>query len=207
HIGDSISDQMTPKVTQLNRTAGRKFFIDAQSGQSYRTMVGEARGIAAGIRDGSAAVAPDIMVIALGTNDVASVPQAAADFANWKTGLGWIVARVLTDTANVKCRVVMTVRDAGRDPGATNTALANAADAYNALIKQTVTNNPTRYRLVDWNLMAATHRYGDAVPWFSVNPYVPATTPPTIDRTHPNAAGLTALSNEILKQEGLCPAS
>ncbi len=204
HIGDSISDQMTPKLNQLNTAAGRKFFIDAQSGQSYQSMIGEARGIAGGLRLGvsTAPAVPDVLVIALGTNDVGSV-YFNPDFNAWKTGLGWIVSRLLVDTANIGCRVVMTVRDAGRDPDKLDSRLASAADAYNTLIKQAVANNPARYRLVDWNALAANHRPGSPQEWFSLNPFSPPSQP-EYDRTHPNAAGLTALSDEILQKTNAC---
>jgi lysophospholipase L1-like esterase len=211
HIGDSISDQMMPKLSQLNFNAGRQYFIDPQSGQSYQTMIGEGRGIAAGIRDATGVPKrPDVLVIALGTNDVGGV---SGDFNSWKTGLSWILSRMLIDTANIPCRVLMTVRDSGRDqgqdppksdgsPGASwsNPTLAAAADAYNQMIRDFVANNPTAFRLVDWNQMASTHRPGTTAEWFSLNPFAPT----FYDRTHPNTAGLDALSSAIIQAENSC---
>jgi lysophospholipase L1-like esterase len=192
HVGDSISDQMAPELNRRNNLAGRKYFIDPQSGQSYASMIGELRGIAGGLRSGSTTVKPDILVMALGTNDVGGALYAS-DFNAWKTGLGWTLARALIDTAAVQCRVVMTVRDMGRDPGYENTRLADAADEYNSQITTAVNNDPTHMKLVNWNSLAATHRPNSAVPWFT-----------TADRTHPNVAGLNALTSEILAKTGTC---
>jgi lysophospholipase L1-like esterase len=190
---------MAPRLNQLNFLAGRRYFIDPQSGQSYRSMIGEGRGIAGGIRDASgAAVPPDVLVVALGTNDVGGAPFAA-DFNAWKTGLGWIVARFLIDTANVRCKMVMTVRDAGRDPGFQDPVLAAAADAYNQLIVQIVNKNPSAFRLVDWNQLAVTHRPMTPDEWFSVSPFSGQ-----YDRVHPNTRGLNALSDALFKAEQSC---
>lgn len=192
HVGDSISDQMAPELNRRNNGAGRKYWIDPQSGQSYRTMIGELRGINAGLRSGGDHVKPDVLVMALGTNDVGG-SLWATDFEAWKTGLGWIVARAMIDTSAINCRVVMTVRDMGRDPGYENTRLAQAADAFNTLIGDIVNANPAKYRLVDWNVLAAAHRPGSSVPWFTLP-----------DRTHPNADGLNALRDAILSATTDC---
>lgn len=196
HIGDSISDQMAPQLVKLN--ASRRYFIDPQSGQSYRTMIGEARGITAGIRDSQdpngKRFRPDVLVIALGTNDAGAVTlNRSQDFNAFTTGLSWIVARMLIDTDAVACRVLMTVRTIGKDADAPDDLLARAEDAFNGMIRKVVSDNPTRFRLVDFEKMSDDHRPGSSVPWFT-----------TADRTHPTTPGLTALSDEIVKQTNSC---
>jgi lysophospholipase L1-like esterase len=201
HIGDSISDQMAPELAKWNNLIGRQYFIDPQSGQSYTTMLGEARAIAGGVRTDPGGAGshqlPNAMVIALGTNDVVRGKNypVQADFNLWQYGMTIDVNNLLDATSAVSCRVVMTVRDQSVDvPAPTQAATFHqAAVAYNDLIKAKVNANPTGLKLADWAATSATHAVGSGAPWFTAS-----------DHTHPNAAGLAALTSLILDTEQLC---
>jgi hypothetical protein len=47
--------------------------------------------------------------------------------------------------------------------------------------------------------MASTHRPGTAAEWFSLSPFGGG-----YDRTHPNTAGLDALSSALFRAENSC---
>ena len=202
-LGDSIGDQMAPRLFQ--RLSDRRFFFDAQSGQGFQSMLGEARGVAAGVRDpdGSGPFVPDVLVAELGTNDAGGFllrPSETADQFELRVAL--VLLRYLFDTQGVPCRVLMTVRTSGADPAPFgNPRLLVAQRRLNALIRSIVSGDPDAFRLVDFEAMSETHRPGGADSWFDPPLFGP---PGSIDTVHPNAAGLRALADEITAQVAAC---
>ncbi len=200
-LGDSIGVQMASRLVE--QFTDRQLFLDVQSGQSLLSMLAAARGIAAGIRDPAARgpSIPDVLVLELGTNDVyGSPPNETLD--QFEQRVADTLRRMRSATAPIPCRVFMTVRTAGADQAPWGDARLLARQRkLNQLIRAVVASDPSRLRLIDFEKLSDPHRPGSADPWFEEGFFMQ---PGEIDTVHPNAAGLTALSDEIAAQIAAC---
>ena len=191
--GDSLTVQMTKRYLT---SSGWRSFVEPRSGAKFATHLGEIRGLAAGIRDPNtgAQTPPDALVMAFGTNDsedISNQPDEAARDAAL-TGFNWIFARALMDTADVQCRVLLTVHESGwRKNGNGQTyydaEFKEARQEVNAVFRAAAANDPS-IELVEWAGMSAKHGWFEPAEeaWF-----------PSGDPSHPNGAGLTAMSNAV----------